>query len=186
MTVRLIEFQHCCQVANICLVFVCVCVCLDAHSINCLLVFSSLFWRDCISGCNLVFNGLFINSGKKTSLITFLIKFKKKHTHTFIQTDRNRQCSATRGAFHIYSNPLINGIVYLLCSTVANVNSIQSAISLLFFFFLSVSPVNIGSPLDKWEELNLNCERNGNRKWKLERRRSSKNSSNEFLWQVLW
>uniref|UniRef100_A0A3Q2YCC3 PEX5-related protein n=1 Tax=Hippocampus comes TaxID=109280 RepID=A0A3Q2YCC3_HIPCM len=39
----------------------------------------------------------------------------------------------------------------------------------------------IDSPLDKWEELNPNPERNGNRKWKLERRRSSKNSSNEFL-----
>ncbi|XP_037104760.1 PEX5-related protein isoform X2 [Syngnathus acus] len=41
-----------------------------------------------------------------------------------------------------------------------------------------------GSPLDKWEELNPNPERNGNRKWKLERRRSSKNSSNEFLWSI--
>lgn len=49
---------------------------------------------------------------------------------------------------------------------------------------VSLSPVNIGSPLDKWDELNLNTERNGNRKWKLERRRSSKNSSNEFLWWV--
>uniref|UniRef100_A0A3P8S624 Peroxisomal biosis factor 5 like n=1 Tax=Amphiprion percula TaxID=161767 RepID=A0A3P8S624_AMPPE len=35
--------------------------------------------------------------------------------------------------------------------------------------------------LDKWEDLTPNPERNGNRKWKLERRRSSKNSSNEFL-----
>uniref|UniRef100_H3DDM1 PEX5-related protein n=1 Tax=Tetraodon nigroviridis TaxID=99883 RepID=H3DDM1_TETNG len=42
--------------------------------------------------------------------------------------------------------------------------------------------VTICSTLDKWEELNINPERNGNRKWKLERRRSSKNSSNEFLW----
>ncbi|XP_035032832.1 PEX5-related protein isoform X2 [Hippoglossus stenolepis] len=41
-----------------------------------------------------------------------------------------------------------------------------------------------GSPLDKWEELNPNPERNGNRKWKMERRRSSKNSSNEFLWSI--
>ncbi|XP_077573364.1 PEX5-related protein isoform X2 [Stigmatopora nigra] len=41
-----------------------------------------------------------------------------------------------------------------------------------------------GSPLDKWEDLNPNPERNGNRKWKLERRRSSKNSSNEFLWSI--
>nr|XP_043899470.1 PEX5-related protein [Solea senegalensis] len=44
--------------------------------------------------------------------------------------------------------------------------------------------VTIVSPLDKWEELNPNTERNGNRKWKLERRRSSKNSSNEFLWSI--
>ncbi|XP_075878888.1 PEX5-related protein isoform X2 [Nelusetta ayraudi] len=48
----------------------------------------------------------------------------------------------------------------------------------------SLDSVNIGSPLDKWDELNLNTERNGNRKWKLERRRSSKNSSNEFLWSI--
>ncbi|XP_028300763.1 PEX5-related protein isoform X4 [Gouania willdenowi] len=38
--------------------------------------------------------------------------------------------------------------------------------------------------LEKWEDLNPNPERNGNRKWKLERRRSSKNSSNEFLWSI--
>ncbi|XP_031162937.1 PEX5-related protein isoform X1 [Sander lucioperca] len=43
---------------------------------------------------------------------------------------------------------------------------------------------SVGSTLDKWEELNPNPERNGNRKWKLERRRSSKNSSNEFLWST--
>ncbi|KAK5601302.1 PEX5- protein [Crenichthys baileyi] len=47
----------------------------------------------------------------------------------------------------------------------------------------SLDSVTIGS-LDKWEELNPNTERNGNRKWKLERRRSSKNSSNEFLWSL--
>uniref|UniRef100_A0A3B4AGE1 PEX5-related protein n=1 Tax=Periophthalmus magnuspinnatus TaxID=409849 RepID=A0A3B4AGE1_9GOBI len=39
----------------------------------------------------------------------------------------------------------------------------------------------IASQLDKWEELNPNVERNANKKWKLERRRSSKNASNEFL-----
>ncbi|TKS74647.1 PEX5-related protein PEX2-related protein PEX5-like protein [Collichthys lucidus] len=48
----------------------------------------------------------------------------------------------------------------------------------------SLDSVTSGSPLDKWEELNPNPERNGNRKWKLERRRSSKNSSNEFLWSI--
>ncbi|XP_068447652.1 PEX5-related protein isoform X1 [Clinocottus analis] len=48
----------------------------------------------------------------------------------------------------------------------------------------SLDSVNIGSTLDKWEELNPNPERNGNRKWKLERRRSSKNVSNEFLWSI--
>uniref|UniRef100_A0A1A8NCQ4 PEX5-related protein n=2 Tax=Nothobranchius TaxID=28779 RepID=A0A1A8NCQ4_9TELE len=47
----------------------------------------------------------------------------------------------------------------------------------------SLDTVTIGS-LDKWEELNPNPERNGNKKWKLERRRSSKNSSNEFLWSI--
>lgn len=46
-----------------------------------------------------------------------------------------------------------------------------------------LSLATIGS-LDKWEDLNPNPEKNGNRKWKLERRRSSKNSSNEFLWWV--
>ncbi|CAL8309608.1 unnamed protein product [Lota lota] len=40
--------------------------------------------------------------------------------------------------------------------------------------------VNVSSTLDKWEELNPN----GNKKWKLDRRRSSKNSSNEFLWST--
>ncbi|XP_028260316.1 PEX5-related protein isoform X1 [Parambassis ranga] len=40
------------------------------------------------------------------------------------------------------------------------------------------------STLDKWEELNPNPEKNGHRKWKMERRRSSKNSSNEFLWSI--
>ncbi|TNN69087.1 PEX5-related protein [Liparis tanakae] len=48
----------------------------------------------------------------------------------------------------------------------------------------SLDSVNICSTLDKWEELNPNPERNGNRKWKLERRRSSKNSSNELLWSI--
>nr|XP_054608308.1 PEX5-related protein isoform X3 [Nothobranchius furzeri] len=47
----------------------------------------------------------------------------------------------------------------------------------------SLDTVTIGS-LDKWEELNPIAERNGNKKWKLERRRSSKNSSNEFLWST--
>uniref|UniRef100_H2V7I9 PEX5-related protein n=1 Tax=Takifugu rubripes TaxID=31033 RepID=H2V7I9_TAKRU len=48
----------------------------------------------------------------------------------------------------------------------------------------SLDTVTICSTLDKWEELNINPEKNGNRKWKLERRRSSKNSSNEFLWSI--
>ncbi|XP_029004677.1 PEX5-related protein isoform X2 [Betta splendens] len=48
----------------------------------------------------------------------------------------------------------------------------------------SLDSVTIGSPLDKWEELNPSSDRNGNRKWKLERRRSSKNASNEFLWSA--
>lgn len=52
-------------------------------------------------------------------------------------------------------------------------------VTLVFNYLLSVT---ICSTLDKWEELNINPERNGNRKWKLERRRSSKNSSSEFLW----
>ncbi|CAL8253295.1 unnamed protein product [Merluccius merluccius] len=45
---------------------------------------------------------------------------------------------------------------------------------------VSLDSVNITSTLDKWEELNPN----GNKKWKLDRRRSSKNSSNEFLWST--
>ncbi|KAM4628802.1 PEX5-related protein [Polymixia lowei] len=48
---------------------------------------------------------------------------------------------------------------------------------------VSLDSVSIASPLDKWEELNPHPERNG-RKWKLERRRSSKNASNEFLWSI--
>nr|XP_061832132.1 PEX5-related protein-like [Nerophis lumbriciformis] len=44
--------------------------------------------------------------------------------------------------------------------------------------------VMVSSQLDKWEELNTNPERNGSRKWKLERRRSSKNSSSELLWSM--
>lgn len=60
-------------------------------------------------------------------------------------------------------------------------SNLYDFIILLMFIALSLSSVTIGSSLDKWEELNLNSERNGNRKWKMERRRS-KNSSNEFLW----
>ncbi|XP_055077105.1 PEX5-related protein isoform X2 [Periophthalmus magnuspinnatus] len=48
----------------------------------------------------------------------------------------------------------------------------------------SLDSVTIASQLDKWEELNPNVERNANKKWKLERRRSSKNASNEFLWST--
>ncbi|XP_066519980.1 PEX5-related protein [Hoplias malabaricus] len=43
--------------------------------------------------------------------------------------------------------------------------------------------VTIPSPLEKWEELNLHPERTGSRKWKLDRRRSSKNSG-EFIWSI--
>ncbi|XP_072540257.1 PEX5-related protein isoform X3 [Salminus brasiliensis] len=43
--------------------------------------------------------------------------------------------------------------------------------------------VTIPSPLEKWEELNLHPERTGSRKWKLERRRSSK-ISGEFVWSI--
>ncbi|KAK5869869.1 hypothetical protein PBY51_024555 [Eleginops maclovinus] len=49
---------------------------------------------------------------------------------------------------------------------------------------VSLDSVTICTPLDKWEELNPNPERNGNRKWKMEKRRSSKNASNEFLWSI--
>ncbi|XP_041694658.1 PEX5-related protein-like [Coregonus clupeaformis] len=48
----------------------------------------------------------------------------------------------------------------------------------------SNTAVNIASPLEKWEELYLHPERNGSRKWKLERQRSSKNSSSELLWSI--
>ncbi|XP_037554004.1 PEX5-related protein isoform X3 [Nematolebias whitei] len=49
---------------------------------------------------------------------------------------------------------------------------------------VSVDSGENAHPLDKWEDLNPNTERNGNRKWKLERRRSSKNASNECLWSL--
>uniref|UniRef100_A0A8C4S6V6 PEX5-related protein n=1 Tax=Erpetoichthys calabaricus TaxID=27687 RepID=A0A8C4S6V6_ERPCA len=42
---------------------------------------------------------------------------------------------------------------------------------------ISLDSVNIPAPLEKWEEVNSHVERNGSRKWKLERRRSSKNTS---------
>ncbi|KAJ3599605.1 hypothetical protein NHX12_033561 [Muraenolepis orangiensis] len=45
---------------------------------------------------------------------------------------------------------------------------------------VSLDSVNVTSTLDKWEELNPT----GNKKWKLDRRRSTKNSSNEFLWST--
>uniref|UniRef100_A0A672M704 PEX5-related protein n=1 Tax=Sinocyclocheilus grahami TaxID=75366 RepID=A0A672M704_SINGR len=48
---------------------------------------------------------------------------------------------------------------------------------------ISLDSVAIPSSLDKWEELNPHRERNGSRKWKLERRRSSKNSG-EFVWSM--
>ncbi|TVK90634.1 PEX5-related protein [Bagarius yarrelli] len=41
----------------------------------------------------------------------------------------------------------------------------------------------IPSPLDKWEELNTHSERTGSRKWKLDKRRSSKNSG-DFAWST--
>ncbi|XP_059416329.1 PEX5-related protein-like isoform X2 [Carassius carassius] len=41
----------------------------------------------------------------------------------------------------------------------------------------------VPSSLEKWEELNPHLERNGSRKWKLERRCSSKNSG-EFVWSM--
>ncbi|XP_048832934.1 PEX5-related protein isoform X3 [Brienomyrus brachyistius] len=47
---------------------------------------------------------------------------------------------------------------------------------------MALDSVNNSCPLEKWEELNLYPERNSSRKWKLEKRHSSKNSSNEFLW----
>ncbi|XP_055718208.1 PEX5-related protein-like [Salvelinus fontinalis] len=49
---------------------------------------------------------------------------------------------------------------------------------------VSLDSVIIASPLEKWEELNLHPERNGSRKWKLERQRSSRNSSSEHLWSI--
>uniref|UniRef100_A0AAY4B8X8 PEX5-related protein n=1 Tax=Denticeps clupeoides TaxID=299321 RepID=A0AAY4B8X8_9TELE len=48
----------------------------------------------------------------------------------------------------------------------------------------SLDSGNVPSPLEKWEELNVHPDRNGSRKWKLERRRSSKNSSSELLWSI--
>ncbi|MFT7818910.1 PEX5-related protein-like [Arapaima gigas] len=41
----------------------------------------------------------------------------------------------------------------------------------------------VSSPLEKWEEVNLH-QRNGSRKWKLERRCSSRHSSSELLWST--
>uniref|UniRef100_A0A8C2D084 PEX5-related protein n=1 Tax=Cyprinus carpio TaxID=7962 RepID=A0A8C2D084_CYPCA len=48
---------------------------------------------------------------------------------------------------------------------------------------ISLDSVAVPSSLDKWEELNPHPERNGSRKWKLERRCSSKNSG-EFVWSM--
>ncbi|XP_058258980.1 PEX5-related protein isoform X3 [Hemibagrus wyckioides] len=41
----------------------------------------------------------------------------------------------------------------------------------------------VPSPLEKWEELNPHPERTGSRKWKLDKRRSSKNSG-DFAWST--
>ncbi|KAG7456913.1 hypothetical protein MATL_G00240830 [Megalops atlanticus] len=49
---------------------------------------------------------------------------------------------------------------------------------------VSLDSVNISSSLEKWEEVNLHPERNGSRKWKPERKCSSKHSSSEFLWST--
>ncbi|XP_016398741.1 PEX5-related protein-like isoform X1 [Sinocyclocheilus rhinocerous] len=48
---------------------------------------------------------------------------------------------------------------------------------------ISLDSVAVPSSLDKWEELNPHLERNGSRKWKFERRCSSKNSG-EFVWSM--
>ncbi|XP_016084919.1 PEX5-related protein-like [Sinocyclocheilus grahami] len=48
---------------------------------------------------------------------------------------------------------------------------------------ISLDSVAVPSSLDKWEELNPHPERNGSRKWKFERRCSSKNSG-EFVWSM--
>ncbi|XP_051986755.1 PEX5-related protein [Xyrauchen texanus] len=48
---------------------------------------------------------------------------------------------------------------------------------------VTLDPVAVPSSLEKWEELNPRPERSGSRKWKLERRRSSKNSG-EFVWSM--
>ncbi|XP_028977203.1 PEX5-related protein isoform X2 [Esox lucius] len=48
----------------------------------------------------------------------------------------------------------------------------------------SLDSVNTAHPLEKWEELNVHPEGNGCRKWKQDRRRSSKNSSSELLWSI--
>ncbi|XP_056315853.1 PEX5-related protein isoform X1 [Danio aesculapii] len=48
---------------------------------------------------------------------------------------------------------------------------------------ISLDSAAVPSSLDKWEELNPHPERTGSRKWKLERRRSSKNSG-EFVWSM--
>ncbi|XP_026069503.1 PEX5-related protein-like isoform X2 [Carassius auratus] len=48
---------------------------------------------------------------------------------------------------------------------------------------ISSDSVAVPSSLEKWEELNPHLERNSSRKWKLERRCSSKNSG-EFVWSM--
>ncbi|KAJ7993483.1 hypothetical protein DPEC_G00272890 [Dallia pectoralis] len=48
----------------------------------------------------------------------------------------------------------------------------------------SLDSVNTTQASPKWEELNCHPERNGNRKWKQDRQRSSKNSSSELLWSI--
>lgn len=75
--------------------------------------------------------------------------------------------------YHYFVSMHIERVIYTKTARV---------VSILSLVFNYLPAVTICSTLDKWEELNINPERNGNRKWKLERRRSSKNSSNEFLW----
>ncbi|XP_026869336.1 PEX5-related protein isoform X2 [Electrophorus electricus] len=47
----------------------------------------------------------------------------------------------------------------------------------------SLDSAVVPSPLEKWEELTLHPDRIGNRKWKQEKRRSSK-TSGDFVWSI--
>lgn len=69
----------------------------------------------------------------------------------------------------------------IFISYTQDTKSYLPTVKCLILPYLITPLIAIPSSLEKWEELTLRPERTGSRKWKLDRRRSSKNSG-EFVW----